>query len=116
MSIVAERVARRVRVGLVEEVERQIREDDARGPEQEPVVVVTRTVLPVGPAWETTVLAEGPTVLPSGFIPAHGQDDACGICGFWSCRCLARQVGADELRVRGLMIAAMTRFGWGRSR
>ncbi|WP_190175413.1 hypothetical protein [Streptomyces nitrosporeus] len=54
------------------------------------------------------------TVLP-GPRPAAGQDDACPICSYWTCRCAQQQVGADELRVRALMIAAMERFGWGRS-
>lgn len=47
MSIVSEWVVRRVWAGLAEEVERQIKEDDARGPEPEGV---TRTLLPVGRA------------------------------------------------------------------
>jgi hypothetical protein len=27
--------------------------------------------------------------LPDGIVtcPASGADDACGICGFWRCRC-----------------------------
>ncbi|MBW5252988.1 hypothetical protein JGS39_29110 [Streptomyces sp. P01-B04] len=52
MSIVAERVARVLRVGLDEEVERQTREDDARGPEAEECGIVTRLVLPGGYEWE----------------------------------------------------------------
>lgn len=114
MSIVAERVACVVRAGLAEEVDRQEREDNARGPEAEQRVVMTRTVLPVGPGWETPTLPSVPG-LPSGFRPVSGQDDACPMCGYWTCRCASQQVGADEVRVRHLMIAAIDRHGWGRS-
>lgn len=117
MSIVAERVVRRVvRAGLADEVERQEREDNARGPEAEQRVVMTRTILPVGPGWETPKRAALPSVsvLPSGFRPADNQEDRCPLCEHWTCRCL-QQVGADEVRARGLMIEAINRFGWGRS-
>ncbi|MFJ3084619.1 hypothetical protein ACIPJG_33380 [Streptomyces halstedii] len=100
MSIVAELVIRRVlRAGgpLKEEVERQEREDNARGPEAEPCVV-TRTVLPVGRGWEVPEQAVLPSVpvLPSGFV-------AAGPAG--------AELGADEVRVRRLMVAAIDRFG-----
>lgn len=74
MSIVAERRVRRVWAGLAEEVERQIEEDDARGPEPEPGVV-TRTVLPGSVGWAGVSSAPPRSVLP----------------------------GADELRVRMLL-------------
>jgi hypothetical protein len=74
VSIVAEQLVKvPVSAGLAEEVERQEREDDARGPE--PDDVVTRTVLP-GVLGEAGV---SPTPLPS-VVP-----------------------GADEVRVRMLL-------------
>lgn len=73
MSIVSEWARLRVWAGLVEEVERQIREDDARGPEPEPDVVVTRTVVPGRVVWP--VVSAPPLVV----------------------------LGADEVRVRVLL-------------
>ncbi|MFI5635070.1 hypothetical protein ACIA8E_38145 [Streptomyces sp. NPDC051664] len=112
MSIVAERllktqVARVLRAGLAEEVERQTWEDDARGPEPEQSVVVTRTVLPVGPGWEAPELVVLPSLppLPVGFVAAAGSAAVSSV---------PAGLGSDELRVRGLMIAAITRWGWTR--
>ncbi|MFD5064519.1 hypothetical protein [Streptomyces sp. NPDC058394] len=99
MLIVSERALRAV---LAEEIERQIEEDDARGPEPEQSVVMTRTVLPVGPGWEAPELVVLPSLppMPEGFVAAVGSVPA--------------GLGSDELRVRGLMIAAITRWGWTR--
>ncbi|WP_371793774.1 hypothetical protein OG285_38450 [Streptomyces sp. NBC_01471] len=95
MSIVTEQVVRVLRAGLAEEVDRQERENNARGPEPEQRVVVTRTVLPVGPGWEAREQRVLPSRLPSGFTAVVA-------------------LGADELRVRALMISAIRRWGWGR--
>ncbi|MFJ2438802.1 hypothetical protein ACIOWM_36925 [Streptomyces anulatus] len=95
MLMVAERMARRaLRATLAEEIERQTREDDARGPEPEAAVVVTRTILPVGPGWVEREPVEVPELsLPGGYIVAGPV------------------VGADEIRARELMVAAIDRFG-----
>ncbi|MFI1532782.1 hypothetical protein [Streptomyces griseus] len=96
MSIVAEFVTRRLWAGLTEEIERQTREDDARGPE--PEAVVTRTVLPVGPGWAELEPVELPALsLPDGYIVAGPV------------------VGVDEIRARRLVVEAQAEFGWGRS-
>ncbi|MCQ1582593.1 hypothetical protein [Streptomyces parvus] len=96
MSIVAEFVTRRLWAGLTEEIERQTREDDARGPEPE-AAVVTRTVLPVGPGWTDEKSAPLPLSLPDGYIVAGPV------------------VGPDEIRAQRMVIAAQAEFGWGRS-
>ncbi|MEU5138100.1 hypothetical protein [Streptomyces californicus] len=97
MSIVAEFVTRRLRAGLAEEIERQTREDDRRGPEPE-ASVVTRTVLPVGPGWVEREPLEAPELsVPDGFVVAGPV------------------VGADEIRAREMVLAAQAAFGWGRS-
>ena len=94
MLMVAERMVRRLRATLAEEIDRQTREDDARGPEPEGVAVVTRTVLPVGPGWIEREPVELPALsLPEGYI-ATGP-----------------VVGADEVRARQLMVEAIGRYG-----
>lgn len=95
MSIVMpERMTRVLRSGLAEEADRQEREDNARGPEPERYVV-TRTLLPVGPGWEQQ--KQQMPSLPLGFT----AESTGGL-------------GADEIRVRRLMIAAIRRWGWAR--
>ncbi|MFF1505528.1 hypothetical protein ACFVZR_38270 [Streptomyces sp. NPDC058316] len=106
MSIVAERLlktraARVLRGGLAEEIERQEREDNARGPEPEQSVV-TRTVLPSGPGWEVPerlVLPSRPS-LPPGYVTGASSAPA--------------GLESDEIRIRRLMVAAITRWGWTR--
>lgn len=91
-------MVRRLRATLAEEIERQTREDDARGPEPEAAVVVTRTVLPVGPGWVEREPVEVPELsLPAGYIVAGPV------------------VGADEIRAQRLVVEAQAQFGWGRS-
>ncbi|RPK77866.1 hypothetical protein EES46_34685 [Streptomyces sp. ADI98-10] len=96
--MVAERMVRRLRATLAEEIERQTRDDDARGPEPEAAVVVTRTVLPVGQGW----VEREPVVLPALSLP-DGYIVASPV------------VGADEIRAQRLVVAAQAEFGWGRS-
>ncbi|MFJ9641398.1 hypothetical protein [Streptomyces sp. NPDC101178] len=82
----------------MDEIERQEREDDRRGPEPEGVAVVTRTFLPADPGWAELEPVELPVLsVPSGFIVAGPV------------------VGADEMRARHLVVAAQAEFGWGRS-
>ncbi|MCD9904692.1 hypothetical protein LUR56_40495 [Streptomyces sp. MT29] len=88
----------RLRAGLLDEVERQEREDNGRGPEPEAAAVVTRTLLPVGPGW----VERQPVELPALSVPA-GPIVAGPV------------VGADEMRARHLVIEAQAEFGWGRS-
>ncbi|MEU3978424.1 hypothetical protein [Streptomyces bacillaris] len=83
---------------LVDEVDRQEREDDAEGPEPEVAAVVTRTFLPVGPGWPEREPVELPALsLPAGYVVAGPV------------------VGADEIRARRLVVEAQAEFGWGRS-
>ncbi|MFI6143421.1 hypothetical protein ACIBCC_35170 [Streptomyces griseus] len=97
MLMVAERMVRRLQATLAEEIDRQEQEDDRRGPEPEAAVVVTRTVLPVGPGWVEREPVEVPALsLPGGYIVARPV------------------VGADEMRARHLMVAAIGRYGSGR--
>lgn len=98
MLMIAELLVRQLRATLAEEIDRQTREDDARGPEPEAAVVVTRTVLPVGPGWVEREPVELPALsLPAGYIVAGPV------------------VGADEIRAQQLVVAAQAEFGWGRS-
>ncbi|MFG2631063.1 hypothetical protein [Streptomyces sp. NPDC048473] len=65
MSIVSERVVRVLRAGLAEEIERQIEEDNARGPEPEARVLVSSAL----------------TVLEL-VLRTHGESCRCeGACG-----------------------------------
>ncbi|MFJ6444920.1 hypothetical protein [Streptomyces sp. NPDC091649] len=92
MLMVAERMVRRLRATLAEEIDRQEREDGWE-PEPEAAVVVTRTILPVGPSWVEREPVELPALsLPDGYIV----------------------VGADEVRAQRLMVEAIGRFGSGR--
>lgn len=87
-------MVRRLRAGLLDEVERQEREDNRRGPEPEGLAVVTRTVLPAGPGWVEVEPVEVPSLsLPDGYIVAGPV------------------VGADEVRARQLMVEAIDRVG-----
>ncbi|WP_405194463.1 hypothetical protein OG333_38685 (plasmid) [Streptomyces anulatus] len=96
--MIAELLVRQLRATLAEEIERQTREDDAKGPEPEAAVVVTRTVLPVGPGWvEREPVVHPALSLPDGYIVASPV------------------VGADEIRAQRLVVAAQAEFGWGRS-
>ncbi|MEV7252582.1 hypothetical protein [Streptomyces cyaneofuscatus] len=102
MTIVSERLVeplvRRLRAGLLDEVKRQEREDDAKGPEPEAAAVLTRTFLPVGPGWAELEPVELPALsVPAGPIVAGPV------------------VGADEMRARHLVVVAQAEFGWGRS-
>lgn len=94
MLMIAELLVRQLRATLAEEIDRQTWEDDARGPEPEAAVVVTRTILPVGPGWVEREPVELPELsLPGEYIVARPV------------------VGADEMRARLLMVAAIGRYG-----
>lgn len=98
MLMVTERVLRAV--GLTpDEIREREREDDALGPtyDAEERVSLTRTVLSVGPGWETEEreLRVSPARLPDGYVVAGGPVG----------------LGPDEVRVRRLMIAAIGRVG-----
>ncbi|NEC24420.1 hypothetical protein [Streptomyces parvus] len=82
---------------LTDEVDRQEREDDAKGPEPE-AAVVTRTFLPVGQGW----VEREPVVVPALSLP-----DGYIVAG--------PVVGPDEIRARRMVVAAQAEFGWGRS-
>ncbi|MFD7868098.1 hypothetical protein [Streptomyces sp. NPDC059783] len=104
MLIVAEQPVRgrtsRPRAGLAEEIERQEREDTDQGPEPEPE---GRYVLRAG-RWMRAL--ELPATLPTGFVAAAGPIVA---------RPAGAMPGADEIRVRNLMVAAMDcRGAWSR--
>ncbi|MFB7957515.1 hypothetical protein [Streptomyces sp. NPDC056045] len=92
MSIVADQRPPDVRAGLAEEIERQEREDNARGPEPEAGYVLSRTG-----RWERALVAV--PSLPSGYAVAASA---------------GAEQGVDELRVRDLMVAAIARWGWQR--
>ncbi|MFE7268388.1 hypothetical protein ACFU9B_41480 [Streptomyces sp. NPDC057592] len=91
MSIVADQP---LRAGLAEEIERQEREDNAEGPEPEGRYVLSRAG-----RWERELVAL--PALPPGYIAAASSRTRTG-------------QGSDEVRVRHLMIAAVSRWGWGR--
>lgn len=101
--MVAEQVTRRaLRAGLAEEIERQEREDDARGPEPE-----GRFVLRAG-RWVRVEqeLTAVPPLLPPGYVPVAAQRAEQ--------RSVCTEPGSDEIRMRVLMIEAIGRFGWAR--
>ncbi|MFD7718993.1 hypothetical protein [Streptomyces sp. NPDC059814] len=77
---------------MAEEIERQEREDDARGPEPEGRFVLR------GGRWVRVEqeLAVVPSLLPPGYVPVAAQ---------------RAEQGSDEIRVRHLMIAAIGRYG-----
>ncbi|MFJ2591120.1 hypothetical protein [Streptomyces sp. NPDC087538] len=92
MSIVADQVRPPdVRVGLAEEIERQEREDNAKGPEPEARYVLSRT------GWWKQALPTVPS-LPAGYVAAD----------------LRAELGGDELRARHMRAEAIARFGWAR--
>lgn len=97
MLIVAERRPARLRAGLADEIERQEREDNARGPEPE-----NRFVLRAG-RWvrveQEVPLLPSSSLLPPGFAPVVER---------------GTELGGDEVRARVLMIAAQDRYGWAR--
>ncbi|MFF8423375.1 hypothetical protein [Streptomyces sp. NPDC015680] len=78
--------------GLAEEIERQEREDNARGPEPEARYVLSRT------GWWRQALPTVPA-LPPGYVTAPSAR--------------TEQEG-DELRVRHLVTDAIVRWGWTR--
>ncbi|MEU9568209.1 hypothetical protein AB0D16_40640 [Streptomyces sp. NPDC048161] len=92
MSIVADQLVRPpdVRAGLAEEIERQEREDDARGPEPEARYVLSRT------GWWRQALPAMPS-LPPGYVAEES---------------IRTEQEGDELRVRHLMTEAAARWGW----
>lgn len=98
--MVAEQVTRRaLRAGLAEEIERQEREDDARGPEPEGRFVLR------GGRWVRVEqeLAAVPSLLPPGYVPVAAQRAEQ--------RGVRAEQGSDEIRIRHLMIAAIGRYG-----
>ncbi|MGW7711602.1 hypothetical protein [Streptomyces sp. NPDC054771] len=94
MAIVADQLVRPpdVRAGLAEEIERQEREDDARGPEPEARYVLART------GWWRQALPAMPS-LPPGYVTAEP---------------IRTEQEGDELRARHLMTEATARWGWTR--
>ncbi|MFJ1717318.1 hypothetical protein ACIQGT_41050 [Streptomyces sp. NPDC093108] len=61
-----------------------------------PADVVTRTVLPGRREW---VVETGVPALPSGYVAAESE---------------RAEQGGDEIRIKHLMIAAISRWGYGR--
>ncbi|MGW1129876.1 hypothetical protein [Streptomyces sp. NPDC002526] len=97
MLIVAEKsgerpVGLRVSAGLAEEIERQEHEEEVLGPEPE----ARRAVLRAG--WWREVAAV--PSLPEGYLTAAVDAE--------------QELGADEIRARALLLAAIGRHGWAR--